>query len=767
MAQFVGLSVLATLREPPAKVRGLVTAVVEQKLTLDQVTWLSGASGPESLIVHGSNVLDVEIIESEPKETVQETEKKDDFVDPAIVSYGRPEGYLAPDAKVNGGFVATSQTAVIACAEPSLLAISPVSTEPATTGAREELQSLHPAVYPDTITPSATLTAPFNDLSLNGDTHEERLDPVDGKILRHQDTELLELKEVAQGRAPNSRKRTRRSGARGGSLPAQTQDLPDLEPHTTPVSTQKRRGRGKGWRQTPLLEEPTRENPSPRAGQRGQHPQKDALEPGTVRSTKQTPDHPKLRRRRYREEEDQNGWATGDATDIQDMGDFDFEENLSKFDKRKVFDQIRQEDTTADEARLVSFNRLPAARAGTAGGKNLHYTENVLDSPIRKVTTGGDVTNVDNSSTESELEVSEAKISSGRSSRKNVSRPSRAPSRKGSALTAGDHYGSGSTFVAEPVGRLSRQTTHDRIASPKIKTDSSTSRYRKSSGPPNTGKSSFRITSSNCHCPCVSPLQMLELEQLSTTELGLTEEMLTENAARCIAETAYGLTSSEDAEQPNHRPLIVILVGNTKTGSRAIAAGRHLRNHGVRVVLCILGLERECDLLESVQRQLTTFRSCGGQAIKQDGLMRTLRKLQAPTDLIVDALLGMHLSFDDLRTDDQAAYFQLVCWANGSDAGTFAVDLPSGIDPSSGIATTHDGSELVLNANFILSLGAPKTGLLVAMESLKTVANPSLFVADIGIASVAWKKFGMRRKGGVEFGGEWIAAVRWEQGAGA
>lgn len=36
MAQFVGLSVLVILREPSAKVRGLVTAVVEQRLTLDQ-----------------------------------------------------------------------------------------------------------------------------------------------------------------------------------------------------------------------------------------------------------------------------------------------------------------------------------------------------------------------------------------------------------------------------------------------------------------------------------------------------------------------------------------------------------------------------------------------------------------------------------------------------------------------------------------------------------------------------------------------------------
>ena len=711
-------------------------------------------------------MLDIQIIESEPKDSVPQ-DVKEKFVDPAIVSYGRPGGYLAPDAKINGSITATIQTAVRSLSESSIQAISPISTEPATTSAREEVQDLlRSSAYPDIATPSATLTAPFNDLSLIGDTQEEELDLVDDKTLRHQDTELLELKEVAQGRAYTSRKRTRRSGARGGPLPAHTQELPGMEPNSTPISTQKRRGRGKGWRQTPLLEEPTAETPSPQAGQRGQHPEKDTLKPATARFAKQTPDHSKLRRRRYREEEDQNGWATGDATDIQDMGDFDFEENLSKFDKRKVFDQIRQEDTTADEARLVNFNRLPAARSGTAGGKNLHYTENVLDPSIKKATTGGDTPNVGHSSTESDMEISEAKISSGRSSRRNGSRPSRAPSRKGSALVAGDHYGSGPTFIVEPISRLSRQSTHDRVASPKLKTDSSTSRYRKSSASATAGKSFFQIASTMSNCPCVSPLQMLELEQLSTTELGITEEMLTENAARGIAETAYGLTSNEDAEQSNHRPLIVILVGNTKTGSRAIAAGRHLRNHGARVVLCILGLERELDLLETVQRQLKTFRSCGGQAIKQDGLMRTLRKLQAPTDLIVDALLGIHLSFDDLRTDDQAAYFQLVCWANGSEAGTLAIDLPSGIDPSSGKATTHDGSELIIHASFILSLGAPKTGLLIAMESLKTVLDPSVFVADIGIASVAWKKLATRRKGGVDFGGDWIAVVKWEDGVG-
>jgi enhancer of mRNA-decapping protein 3 len=257
---------------------------------------------------------------------------------------------------------------------------------------------------------------------------------------------------------------------------------------------------------------------------------------------------------------------------------------------------------------------------------------------------------------------------------------------------------------------------------------------------------------------------MLELEQLATSELGLTEEMMTENAARSIAETAYNLSTTEDEEHPGRwsTPLVVILAGNHKTGSRAIASARHLRNHGARVILCILGLEREDDLLDSVRRQLKVFRNCGGQAIKQDGLIRTLRKLQAPTDLIVDALLGMHVAFDDLRTDDQASYFQLIFWANSSDAATLSLDVPSGIDASTGMLTSHDSQPLHLHAAHILSLGAPKTGLLTALERVEGAENLGLYVADIGISPSAWKKFGTRRRHGVEFGGDWVVAIQYE-----
>ena len=706
------------------------------------MTWLASGFPQEVLIVHGYNITEIEVQAETPKPAARSNKSKADFVDPAIVSYGRqdaPNVQQPLNSQLNGA--ASSISPAPLHSQPvSKLSPQPHSTiltNPAVPATTEKGGKSHDSgltTNQKNMTPSATLSGPFNDLSLNGHAHGDGLNSETFKPPKQQTTELRSKQDIPPAQLANNTTRRARKSVKKATASTPAKTLPELQQMDATLSTQKRRSRpAKGWRQTPLLSEPVSTPDS-------------APKSRSARLTQPTPDHPKGRRRRYRAEEDQNGWATGEVTDIQDMGDFNFEENLSKFDKRKVFDQIRQDDTTADEARLVSFNRLPAAKPGTSGGKNLHYTENVLDSPVKK--------GVEHSS-DSDLEFSGTRMS--RTSTK------RATSRKGSALVAGDHHGSGSTFVTDSVGMARQRSAHSRAASPRIKTDSSTT-YPKSSA--NAVKPSLRLTSTYRACPCLSPLQMLELEQLAISELGLTEDMMTENAARSIAETAYNLSTTEDDKNPGRWsiPLVVVLAGNHKTGSRAIAAARHLRNHGARVVLCVLGLEREDDLLDSVRRQLKVFRNCGGQDIKQDGLMRALRRFQASTDLIVDALLGMHIAFDDLRTDDQASYFQLVRWANGSDASTLSIDIPSGIDASAGSLTNHDSQPLHFHSAYVLSMGAPKTGLLIALERVEGVDNLGLYVADIGISPTAWKRFGTRRKHGVEFGGEWVLAIQYEGG---
>ncbi len=71
---------------------------------------------------------------------------------------------------------------------------------------------------------------------------------------------------------------------------------------------------------------------------------------------------------------------------------------------------------------------------------------------------------------------------------------------------------------------------------------------------------------------------------------------------------------------------------------------------------------------------------------------------------------------------------------------------------------------MVINAQHVVSLGAPKTGLLTSLSTMDKETRPNLAVADIGISPVAWKKFGARRRLGVDFGDVWLAPLEVSDG---
>jgi len=169
-----------------------------------------------------------------------------------------------------------------------------------------------------------------------------------GEILRSYgdegDTQGSQAQISQEGGAQRKKRRPRRQPKNGGDGEASG---------ASPVK-QNQAVRGKGWRQTPILQDTKSFQPynSLKKGHRGR--------PSMGQDT---------------------GWASEDVTDVQEAGDFDFESENRKFDKHTIFDQMRKHDTIDDSARLVSHNRLPRPKPGTADGKNLHYTENVLDMP--------------------------------------------------------------------------------------------------------------------------------------------------------------------------------------------------------------------------------------------------------------------------------------------------------------------------------------------------------------------------------------------------
>ena len=462
------------------------------------------------------------------------------------------------------------------------------------------------------------------------------------------------------------------------------------------------------------------------------------------------------RRQRAKAIEAQNGWATEDATDIQEGGDFDFEANLSKFDKTQVFKQLKEDDTIAHASRLVGHNRLPP-KPGTAGGRNLHWTENVLDSPQAFVN------GVWNSEAEaSDRDRSDAITSSGRNSIKN---PGRSGNRK---LSTRSTSGRTESMSADP---FKKSTVKGAIHQPSIEVPNSpksrsvrdvvTSPFP---GRSSSFKSRLRIVDSNRVCPCLNPLQMLELEQYAVSAMGLGEGVLIENAGRSIAEAVIKALRLPGQENTQRRFHVVVAAGNHRTGARALAAGRQLRNRGFKVTATILGLDREEDLLEEIKSQATAYRKAGGYLSKPLELLDALKNGGLYPAIVIDALLGVHLVFDDLRTDEQAWYFELVAELNQADATAVAIDVPSGVDASSGEVTALSGNSLALNPYAVVWLGAPKLWLLASLKDSRLNQIPHLFVADIGIANAAWKRLGNRRNRGIDWGTEWVIRLKVEEG---
>lgn len=587
------------------------------------------------------------------------------FHDPAILSFSKPP----PPVQQIHVTVPTDVVSPVMIADSAVVS-PPSATRPHAGAGQSSVSSIATAIpilpqLRKDSSATATLTEPFDVTGVNGS--EARA--INGKPNKKGKRNVTAAKESTTVPVP-------------GLL-----NVKDLS--ITPEAGAKKSGRGRGWRQTPLVEEiPIKAN-----GKKSKHKSRKSVL------------------------EDLNGWATEDATDIQEQGDFDFEESLSKFDKKAVFDDLRREDKIASSDRLVGHNRM--ARPGTYGGKNFHPTENVLSGETE------------------EDEVRETQYSSGKASRRAGSK--RPPQSRKGTVPSIEHL---RTDSPRP---LTRSAT---LASP--------INGSVSGGP----RASFRLAESGRPCPSISPLQMLELEQLCTSELGLTEDMLSENAGRSIAQAILRVNDLGKS--------VLFLVGNHKSGARALAAARHLRNRRVRVTVCVLGGEREDMLLETVRKQLTIYKKGGGFSDKWDQLQSKISAGGQPAPgLIVDALFGVHVKFDELRTDDQAVAFEMIRWATRS-ANTadgphiMSIDIPSGMASTEGdFAAEVDGTYLVMTSHIVISLGAPKIALLDVLTAYPDPALVKVFVVDIGISAAAWQKHGSRRRHGVEFGSDWVVEVSY------
>ena len=222
-------------------------------------------------------------------------------------------------------------------------------------------------------------------------------------------------------------------------------------------------------------------------------------------------------------------------------------------------------------------------------------------------------------------------------------------------------------------------------------------------------------TDTGIFVPAVTRTQMKELDRIAIEETGPNLYQMMENAGRSLA-----LAALDMLDEQRKQTTVVVLAGSGGNGGGGICAARHLANRGQRidVHLCLSSPPEKIGDVPSYQRKI--FGSTQGKECELDQLANV------EPDLIIDALLGY--SLQGAPTGKTA---ELIQWANESDIPMLSLDIPSGVD-----STTGETPGQFINAARTVTLALPKTGLFPATTG-------RLWLADIGIPQAAFQKLGL------------------------
>lgn len=220
------------------------------------------------------------------------------------------------------------------------------------------------------------------------------------------------------------------------------------------------------------------------------------------------------------------------------------------------------------------------------------------------------------------------------------------------------------------------------------------------------------FTDTGIEIPAVTTAQMIEVDRVAIEETGPNLLQMMENAGRNLAQQAI-VSLGETWREAN----IVVLAGTGGNGGGGICGARHLANRGAQVCLCLVSPDR---LGTAARWQRHIFQATPGRETD----IRSLFNSNEPVDIIIDALIGYGLG-----KAPRGNALRLIQWANGAGAPILALDIPSGIN-----ATTGETPGEHIKARWTLTLALPKTGLLPEHTG-------DLILADIGIppGAYAWE----------------------------
>lgn len=192
-----------------------------------------------------------------------------------------------------------------------------------------------------------------------------------------------------------------------------------------------------------------------------------------------------------------------------------------------------------------------------------------------------------------------------------------------------------------------------------------------------------------------------EIDRVTIQDIGVPSMVLMEKAALAVAACVKAHCKEQD------RILAVCGMGNN--GGDGVAAARLLWEEGYNVAVSLIGNEDTASA--DLKNQLGIARNLG---------IRVYTGLPSGAyDIILDALFGIGLS-----REVTGEFADAVNWINDQEALCFAVDIPSGIN-----ASTGEVLEVAVYADFTVTFGTNKRGL-VFFPGCNYAGN--VVVSDIG-----------------------------------
>ena len=209
--------------------------------------------------------------------------------------------------------------------------------------------------------------------------------------------------------------------------------------------------------------------------------------------------------------------------------------------------------------------------------------------------------------------------------------------------------------------------------------------------------------------PSLTTEQMIEVDRAMMQDMRIELIQMMENAGRHLAHLAR-VRFFEGNPAGKH---VVVLAGTGGNGGGALVCARRLHTWGALVQIVLTHPPAHftpvpAHQLDSVQRMNIRVIEAGAIA-----------KVHSP-ELIVDGLIGYRL-----KGAPHGTVADLIRWANAQAAPILALDVPSGVD-----GTTGTVLDPAMKAVATMTLALPKVGLFTPEAQVQV---GELYLADIGV----------------------------------